>query len=598
MTRISRVVVALVAAGGVAACGGSGGGAVGPGPTGVPSPTPEPTTTTSTTTSTPSPTPSPSSGGVADDAVVVAADLPAEIGCRGSAAARVRVRNTGTATWTRSEGYKLGAVDDADPLYVGDTRVWLAEDVRVPPGAEHEFTFTLTAPGAAGTYVTDWQMVHEGVRWFGAIARAQVVVTCPERRARRGPVRLDGRSLRDDDGAFNALGATLMWAAWGYRHDRARLERALATLADGGFHYIRALGVVGHPDDPDYWDGREIDWRWPDYADVLAGLTDLAYGEYGLRVEWTLIGDGQKNIPEERDRYALVDTFLAMSRGREEAIVHFEIANEAWQNGFAGDEGIAQLRALTRYMNERTDVLVAASAPAGATCEDYARVYEGGVADLATIHFDRDTSRTDGHWRPVRQPWELQFCDGVPVGTNNEPIGPGASVASEDDPVRLVAAAIATYVSGLPAYVYHSRAGVRGDLEIDTMPGVGAYTHVAGIVPGDLASWTRKNAHWDDAPFVVYAGDGAGNLHANRMWPDLDGPTSGVVRAYGAVSGEQFFVFPMGILDRVVMAPRRACELDVVDPMTGAVVAHHTLDAGQQFELTGGAAFVLRGRTR
>src|SRR5262245_42795878 len=62
---------------------------------------------------------------------------------------------------------------------------------------------------------------------------------------RTGLVQLDGNSLVDDGGKFNALGATMMWAAWGYKFDRARLEQNLAFLSEHGFHYIRALGVVG-----------------------------------------------------------------------------------------------------------------------------------------------------------------------------------------------------------------------------------------------------------------------------------------------------------------------------------------------------------------
>jgi hypothetical protein len=412
---------------------------------------------------------------------------------------------------------------------------------------------------------------------------------------RTGRVRLEGNALVDDGGPFVALGATMMWAAWAYKFDRPRLEANLAYLAEHGFHYVRALGVVGDHEAPDFWDGREIDWRWDDYDAVIAGLTDLAFHEYGLRIEWTLIGDGQKNIPSHDDRVALVDRFLAMSVGREQAIMHFELANEAWQNGFAGSEGVAELRELTRYMNDRTDILVAASAPAGFACEDVLEIYEGGVADLATIHFDRDLTKTEGAWRPVRQPWEHVYCEGAPVGSNNEPIGPGASVASEDDPVKLVAAAITTYVSNLPMYVFHSDAGVRGLEDFWTVPGIDAFGRLATVVPPDLPAWTRKNAHWADAPFQVFAGE-AGTLHPDTMWPDLGAPESGAVRAYGATQGDAFFVFPIGILDHVTMAARRDMELDVIDPMNGEIRAHHVLAAGERFDLAGAEALIVRGR--
>jgi hypothetical protein len=386
--------------------------------------------------------------------------------------------------------------------------------------------------------------------------------------------------------------ASLFYGAWAYRHDRPRLERNLATLARNGFDYVRVLGVVGDPAAPDSWDGRESDWRDPDYPKTIAGLTDLAYDTYGLRVQWTLIGDGQKNIPAAADRFRLADTFLAMSRGREHKILHFEIANEAWQNGFAGPEGEAQLRALTQYLNDRTDILVAASA--GSDPDQTRRIYAGGVADVATVHFDRDTRQADGHWRPVRQPWAHQFS-GLPVGSNNEPIGPGSSVAAENDPTRLVAAALVTYVSGLPMYVYHSKAGIRGHEDLAAMPGVASFIHLKKILPPDLASWTPKNAHWPDSPFRAYARDARGELVPDKMWPDLESAT-GAVRVYSAVKDDEFFTVPLGVKGTLTLEPRRTAEFEVIDPMTGETLDHKTLKAGERFELKGRELYVLRGR--
>lgn len=531
-----------------------------------------------------------------DDAAVVAVDIPSSMLCGATAAASVTLRNTGDTVWAREGdvGVKLGAVDDDDPLHPAGTRIYLPEGTEVAPGESYTFDLALKAPLAAGVYRSDWQMVREHVHWFGEIAAREVTVTCPRPGAAVG---LDGNSLVDQDGPFNALGATMMWAAWAYKFDRPRLEANLAFLRDHGYDYIRALGVVGDYDAPDYWDGREIDRRWPDYPEVIAGLTDLAFDTYGLRVEWTIFGDAQLNTPDPGDRLALVDQFLAMSKGREHKILHFEVANEYWQNGFDGDQGLAELRALTQHIKDASEILVAASAPAGYECEaDILAVYGGDVADLATIHFDRDVWKVEGSWRPVRQPWEHGFCAGVPVGSNNEPIGPGSSVAEENDPERLVAAAIVTHIAGLPMYVFHSNAGVRGDSDLWEMPGVDAFVAMKSLLPGDLASWSAKNAHWDDAPFVVYAGAG-GQLHPDTMWVDLESPESGVVRAYGSVKGSDFFVFPIGILGEVIMAPRKDAAFDVVDPLTGEVLAQEVRAAGEQFSVSapGRAALLLRG---
>lgn len=113
-----------------------------------------------------------------DDAVVVSVELPTRLGCGATLSARITMGNSGTATWTRAGDYKLGAVDDADPLHSGDPRVWLPETAAIAPDEEWVFELELTAPETPGRYTTDWQMVREGVGWFGEIARQEIAVEC------------------------------------------------------------------------------------------------------------------------------------------------------------------------------------------------------------------------------------------------------------------------------------------------------------------------------------------------------------------------------------------------------------------------------------
>jgi hypothetical protein len=95
----------------------------------------------------------------------------------------------------------------------------------------------------------------------------------------------------------------------------------------------------------------------------------------------------------------------------------------------------------------------------------------------------------------------------------------------------------------------------------------------------------------------VYAEDEEG-MHPDEMWPDFDDPPAGVVRAYGDVNGDAFFVFPMGILDHVVMEARQDMTFDVIDPMSGATLETVSLDAGEQHTLSGHDALVLSGSFR
>ncbi len=113
-----------------------------------------------------------------DDAEIVSIDLPSALSCGSTYWASIEMRNIGQATWTRANGYKLGTVDDQDPLYGPDTRVWLDESDAVAPGQTHTFEFELAAPGSGAIYTTDWQMVHEAVTWFGETTSENIDVSC------------------------------------------------------------------------------------------------------------------------------------------------------------------------------------------------------------------------------------------------------------------------------------------------------------------------------------------------------------------------------------------------------------------------------------
>jgi len=115
-----------------------------------------------------------------DDAEIAFSSFPPTLTCGEVATATVTVRNTGAATWTKAEGYKLGAVDDSDPFYGPDTRIWLGEDDIIPSQSTWTFEVELTAPEVPGTFITDWQMVHEGVTWFGDSIASSIDVECGE----------------------------------------------------------------------------------------------------------------------------------------------------------------------------------------------------------------------------------------------------------------------------------------------------------------------------------------------------------------------------------------------------------------------------------
>lgn len=134
-----------------------------------------------------------------DDAEIVRSTLPSTLACGESTTATVTVRNVGTAVWTRASGFKLGAVDDSDPFVGPDPRVWLGDGDSVPPGATWTFTLDMTAPDEAGSYITDWRMVHEAVRWFGQVEAAMVEVECSAQAWVQVACARNGSEICDDE---------------------------------------------------------------------------------------------------------------------------------------------------------------------------------------------------------------------------------------------------------------------------------------------------------------------------------------------------------------------------------------------------------------
>lgn len=438
----------------------------------------------------------------------------------------------------------------------------------------------------------------------------------PRRPERRGIVRGCGNAVCDDDGPFPALGASLFWAASEYRQDRAHLERNLAFLADYGFDYIRVLGEIGGP----YWVNRWMDPRTEDYEANITGLTDLAYDTYGLRTAWVLWGGTNFSVTPE-SRQQLVDRFARMVRGREHKVLTFEIANEAWQNGFPHPQGTDELRELVCRLREQVPHLVAPTSPAGPeaygqplTLPDgtsnwafgYKATYQNSCATFGTVHFDRQ--RTEDVWWPIRQPWNYRgWRDFMPrVGFNDEPIGPGSSVASEDDPLRLIIAAAVTWVSGMAAYTFHSEPGVwgggrfdasvgggsRGFAHLDEIPGIrttfAGYQALRRHTPADVANWSAKDWRSEGHPFQ-------GRSDASPDCPS--GPPADCgLGFYAMIRGQDFYVPVFGIKGTVRLTAswnmratlyglrmERPIELDA-----GATLDLHEAEVGSAVLIVGG----------
>jgi hypothetical protein len=398
-----------------------------------------------------------------------------------------------------------------------------------------------------------------------------------------GAVRVIGHGLTDDKGPFLGLGVSYFTALRRFRNDLPRLERDLAFLSRQGFVYTRVFTMVGwYP----AWDGLEIAPvsftsrsgkrvdGWPDYWRCLSGLVDLAYDRYGMRTQLTIFADAQL-MPRKEDRIEHMRRLLAeVVSGREHKIILLEVANEAWQNGFPGEQGTADLREFARYLADRTDVPVAITSNHEGSFES---LYRDSAADIATWHFSRDRC-VDGGWGPVTDCRRLASIRGCPPVSSNEPIGPGSSVASETDPAKLVLAAAFAFASRLPMYVFHSEAGVFGRSRFEDTPGVTSFRQLKRVLPADLPNWRSGDATDQSSPVR----------------------TDGCVRLVWCRKGDRLVCVAVGLEPNgMTLGARMELELRVTDPVTCKTLGQFRLEAGDAIRLPGGpGGLILSGTLR
>ena len=454
--------------------------------------------------------------------------------------------------------------------------------------------FCIAGPVSNGQNYYVFVRLWNGAGWSSWSAHGHIItVNTAYVPANRGVVTISGRSFYDSNAHFVGLGATYMRAMNNCKYDRDRFRSDCAYLASQGFDYIRILTMVG-------WDGKPIapigftnylgQWidGWSDYWQQFRDCIDIAYDEFGLRTEVVAFADAQNVMPNEADRYTHMDNIVANVGGRDHKVIFIEIANEYYQNGLTVD----QLRAYGAYMNSRTGRLIALSAPCGDN-NALISLYSGSAADIATEHFSRDIFTFEGGWLPVRDCWRVVGLSGVPACTSNEPVGPGSSVSTENDPIKLVSAACFAWTAGLPGYVYHTTAGVAGDKRFEDMAGSHDFKYLKSIMPAALASWTRNDGLEAASPFTVYC-----NGVANTYWTSNPGASTGCHRNIGARKDDEFLCYPQGILSGgVTLQAREQLNFTVYNPMTGAVVMGPiTKNPGEQLTLSQGpGAYIIKG---
>jgi C1A family cysteine protease len=113
------------------------------------------------------------------NAAFVSDTIPISMARGGSYPVSITMRNSGNANWTAADNFRLGGVGDAsgDAGKFGVLRVSISPGIVVQPGQSYTFSFTMTAPGTAGTYHPAYRMVWDGHQWFGETDTKTISVT-------------------------------------------------------------------------------------------------------------------------------------------------------------------------------------------------------------------------------------------------------------------------------------------------------------------------------------------------------------------------------------------------------------------------------------
>lgn len=422
-----------------------------------------------------------------------------------------------------------------------------------------------------------------------------------------GLVTVSGYGLSDNQGPFLALGATYFLALRQEKYEETQLNDNLSFLSEQGFDFIRVLSMVGSPP---AWSGKEIlpplttlpSGGWSDYWAQYRQLVDRVYDTYGMRTQIVVFADGDYVISDPVKRKLFLQQLLTeVVAGREHKIMLIEVCNEYWQNGLTLEE----VKEHGETLANATNVPVTLSAPAGGKTHA-AEVYKGTSADIAVIHFSRV-----GGWDSVYDCDNIYGCTGclagLPArGSNNEPVGPGSSIYSEEDPTKILMAPAISWGSKLPMYVFHSRPGITADnknlspanqlsnpksfRELFQKLGLGGgFNFLKNLLPGDLPSWTRAGTGWQANPFTQSA-------NIDRSPASLSG-SSIIAYPTGVADSNQTLTAKVSLLDvRVCSAVDKLCTMIGTVPQ-GATIRPRLYYNRTAFIITGTKGIVPPGET-
>jgi|OpeIllAssembly_1097287.scaffolds.fasta_scaffold00023_3 hypothetical protein len=408
-----------------------------------------------------------------------------------------------------------------------------------------------------------------------------------DHRRAEGRVRAHGgRAFEDDAGSFLAVGLTRFSWLRDWKFDRDRVIREIEADAANGYDYARVLGDVRG----DYWNGRETDSTWSDHSELVAGLTRAAYVR-GIRILWTLCGDCRTD-PTRHQSYRLgyVRRMGQVLKEVSDGVLFVEMVNE-FRNGAVGPVSIEHIFEMADEFRAQNNGFLVATGAVGDPGDGSSEGATGFSPDawgktqypmerngIGICHLDRDQSKSEREDRPWRQGWDVGLCGWR--WCDNEPIGPGSSVSTENRPEVLRSHKLVSFICRAAASCFHGEFGVRGDRGVVT-PNVPGYTmtpRAKRFLPGNLPNGWMHNANerYPGRPFHV----------SDDYIRSVSG--KGCVRVYTCEAPDgRFFTVPFGVISTVKLVARFPLHIKVWDQQAGGDEPERmlSLDKGESFDL-------------
>ena len=107
------------------------------------------------------------------DAQIISTNTPTEMIHGKTYDVNIIVKNTGAQSWSEDRELRLSIFQDGQDRY----RVFLPAGIEVKPGEEYTFVFKdFQAPPAENSTYLEYQMVEEGIEYFGQKVRVDIAI--------------------------------------------------------------------------------------------------------------------------------------------------------------------------------------------------------------------------------------------------------------------------------------------------------------------------------------------------------------------------------------------------------------------------------------